>query len=56
MRGLKLGSGIVKSLTKVLSHPVRGAWIEIVYQLYIAVVKVSHPVRGAWIEMYTLKY
>ena len=36
----------------MLSHPVRGAWIEIA--LGDAVVQtgaVSHPVRGAWIEI-----
>ena len=34
-----------------MSHPVRGAWIEIStydsYQMYL----LSHPVRGAWIEI-----
>ena len=39
------------------SHPVRGAWIEILCQgsnrEYLAK---SHPVRGAWIEMMILHY
>ena len=34
------------------SHPVRGAWIEILDVLEIRVNGfVSHPVRGAWIEI-----
>ena len=35
-----------------MSHPVRGAWIEIrkVIADVIAVIP-SHPVRGAWIEI-----
>ena len=38
----------------LLSHPVRGAWIEM--DIDIITIKdtgVSHPVRGAWIEMPT---
>ena len=39
-----------------LSHPVRGAWIEIDnYDLRKQVDK-SHPVRGAWIEIYESLY
>ena len=34
------------------SHPVRGAWIEMVVSAASVVVSFgSHPVRGAWIEM-----
>ena len=34
------------------SHPVRGAWIEIITLWYIEVDHLmSHPVRGAWIEI-----
>ena len=33
------------------SHPVRGAWIEIMYYIYNIDVVRSHPVRGAWIEI-----
>ena len=35
-----------------LSHPARGAWIEIGHAIVKAVVRVSHPARGAWIEMW----
>ncbi len=37
----------------LLSHPVRGAWIEM--DIDIITIKdtgVSHPVRGAWIEIF----
>ena len=35
-----------------MSHPVRGAWIEIVYFNPLWIVPApSHPVRGAWIEI-----
>ena len=33
------------------SHPVRGAWIEMVLLEQLAIDLESHPVRGAWIEM-----
>ena len=36
----------------LLSHPVRGAWIEILFaEQPDIVVEPSHPVRGAWIEI-----
>ena len=34
------------------SHPVRGAWIEILGKLILIADYLSHPVRGAWIEMF----
>ena len=34
-----------------LSHPSRGAWIEIVVNNGGALAMASHPSRGAWIEM-----
>ena len=34
-----------------MSHPVRGAWIEIDYLASKGLKRESHPVRGAWIEM-----
>ena len=35
-----------------LSHPTRGAWIEIVVNLKAARKAAgSHPTRGAWIEI-----
>ena len=34
-----------------MSHPVRGAWIEIENQSFDQLMKQSHPVRGAWIEI-----
>ena len=33
------------------SHPVRGAWIEIISEAKQCIQKWSHPVRGAWIEI-----
>ena len=36
----------------LLSHPVRGAWIEIMRFTGAAFFIMSHPVRGAWIEIY----
>ena len=35
----------------LLSHPVRGAWIEIPMYVCDFDYGGSHPVRGAWIEM-----
>ena len=35
----------------LLSHPVRGAWIEIFLLHQSVHYTVSHPVRGAWIEI-----
>ena len=35
-----------------LSHPARGAWIEITVVSVTAVLIIrSHPARGAWIEI-----
>ena len=36
-----------------MSHPVRGAWIEITPMGIWKVLHMSHPVRGAWIEIKT---
>ena len=39
-------------IAEAMSHPVRGAWIEIHIEVLYKIDKVlSHPVRGAWIEM-----
>ena len=35
----------------LLSHPVRGAWIEIANTGLMGAGGASHPVRGAWIEI-----
>ena len=36
------------------SHPVRGAWVEIIL-IKVAIRNIkSHPVRGAWIEIMVL--
>ena len=35
-----------------MSHPARGAWIEINLNSGVLIMKMSHPARGAWIEMY----
>ena len=34
-----------------MSHPARGAWIEIVKRIERFVCSLSHPARGAWIEI-----
>ena len=38
-------------MAKIVSLPVRGAWIEIVVGGVCANADASLPVRGAWIEM-----
>ena len=35
----------------ITSHPVRGAWIEIINVHSLLDIEQSHPVRGAWIEI-----
>ena len=37
-----------------LSHPSRGAWIEISHSTVTVLKTLSHPSRGAWIEITTL--
>ena len=41
----------VVSLVVMLSHPTRGAWIEIVVSHDTQKGVLSHPTRGAWIEI-----
>ena len=36
----------------VVSHPARGAWIEISARRGIKKTLLSHPARGAWIEIF----
>ena len=51
VRGLKLHSGHILGQA-ALSHPSRGAWIEIPeYQRRMPSATQSHPSRGAWIEI-----
>ena len=35
----------------VVSHPARGAWIEISVMHPSSSIRESHPARGAWIEI-----
>ena len=35
----------------MMSHPARGAWIEMWQGIYHSQSEASHPARGAWIEM-----
>ena len=50
MRGLK--SADVENVENVrVSHPSRGAWIEIQRELHHHQRRPSHPSRGAWIEI-----
>ena len=50
VRGLKWKKWSVWT-TENMSHPARGAWIEILFDARKLVIKASHPARGAWIEM-----
>ena len=50
VRGLKSQLIILPSVGRV-SHPSRGAWIEIRRQWRKRMCCMSHPVRGAWIEI-----
>ena len=34
-----------------MSHPTRGAWIEIDEYTRMEIFTLSHPTRGAWIEI-----
>ena len=38
-------------LVELLSHPARGAWIEISAERAGETICQSHPARGAWIEI-----
>ena len=44
--------GVFLPIRPGLSHPVRGAWIEITVDNPSFLNSPSHPVRGAWIEMH----
>ena len=35
----------------MMSHPARGAWIEMRWRSYTKRARKSHPARGAWIEI-----
>ena len=51
VRGLKLGNAC-DAFNPYLSHPSRGAWIEITVAVSFGVsCSTSHPSRGAWIEI-----
>ena len=50
VRGLKLRVEQTRSIPD-LSHPSRGAWIEIISKWADYVQWASHPSRGAWIEI-----
>ena len=50
VRGLKSGDTF-QLKTSMVSHPSRGAWIEMVLNLLLVVKLLSHPSRGAWIEI-----
>ena len=47
---MKLKAAFIKYTCRK-SHPVRGAWIEIVLDEWVKNGGESHPVRGAWIEI-----
>ena len=38
-----------------MSHPTRGAWIEICLDSKFVVKLTSHPTWGAWIEIISLR-
>ena len=48
---MKSDTDVYIYLREALSHPVRGAWIEITAEYNPIHNFESHPVRGAWIEM-----
>ena len=50
-RGLKYLRFGGTDAVAVVSLPVRGAWIEILFRLHLLLVGMSLPVRGAWIEI-----
>ena len=41
----------VSRLILVVSHPTRGAWIEMILYQRLSSLYSSHPTRGAWIEI-----
>ena len=47
---MKYGDGCGGALCAE-SHPVRGAWIEMLPEAGTLTTIWSHPVRGAWIEI-----
>ena len=56
VRGLKFIKYLT-ALIKAESHPVRGAWIEILGKFGDRIKGfLSHPVRGAWIEIMRKEY
>ena len=50
VRGLK-SSVLLAFAAVAMSHPARGAWIEICLTGFAIAPTMSHPARGAWIEM-----
>ena len=50
VRGLKYAV-VVHHLHRLLSHPARGAWIEMTVPNLSTQLTGSHPARGAWIEI-----
>ena len=50
VRGLKFFDHFL-SVSRAMSHPARGAWIEMVFPSIISLGARSHPARGAWIEI-----
>ena len=46
--------GLFTNVITTMSHPVRGAWIEIMRTICCLSLTRSHPVRGAWIEILVL--
>ena len=56
VRGLKWLVPGSMLMVIVLSHPARGAWIEIASGDLYLFDYMSHPARGAWIEMFDILY
>ena len=49
---MKFGRLAVLPRTVCVSHPTRGAWIEMPHEAAVVQNKTgSHPTRGAWIEI-----
>ena len=47
---MKFG-GPITLIIAAMSHPARGAWIEIKSKTAVRAAQASHPARGAWIEI-----
>ena len=45
-------AGVLPPVPCCMSHPVRGAWVEMPSIIVLPIFVLSHPVRGAWVEIF----